>query len=147
MDGEYQGAHLASITPGVKTLEMRDAEGEPLRSMRTGYFSRDFPNFADPPPDYIQHVHGHLPEDLGESIEADWPIWARETRRAWRYASPKDQRTAYPRILLTVATVVAWRRLHPRGRNGRPRRASRPMQNGSYRRRRNLNQPGLSASF
>ena len=103
VDGEYQGAHLASITPGVKTLEMRDAEGEPLRSMRTGYFSRDFPNFADPPPDYIQHVHGHLPEDLGESIEADWPIWARETRRAWRYASPKDQRTAYPRILLTVA--------------------------------------------
>ena len=48
--------------------------------MRTGYFSRDFPNFADPPPDYIQHVHGHLPEDIGESIEADWPIWARETR-------------------------------------------------------------------
>ena len=30
VDGEYQGAHLASITPGVKTLEMRDAEGEPL---------------------------------------------------------------------------------------------------------------------
>ena len=103
MDGAYSGGHLASITPGVKTLEMRDAEGEPLRSMRTGYYSRDFPDFADAPPDYLQRVHGHLPEDLGESIEADWPIWARETRRTWRYASPKDQRTAYPRILLTVA--------------------------------------------
>ena len=102
-DGDFNGAYLGRITTDEKTKEMRDAEGEPLRSMRTGYYSRDFPDFADPPPDYLQYIHGDLPEDLGESIEADWPIWARETRHAWRYASPKDQRTAYPRILLTVA--------------------------------------------
>ena len=102
-DGDFNGSYLEIITPGVKTLEMRDDDNEPLRSMRTGYFSRDFPDFVDPPPDYLQYVHGDLPKDLGETIEAHWPIWARETRRAWRYASPKDQRTAYPRILLTVA--------------------------------------------
>ena len=102
-DGPFQGAYVTSITPDERTINMRDTDGEPLRSMRTGYFSRNFPDFAHPPPDYIQYIHGDLPEDIGAPIEADWPIWARETRRAWRYASPKDQRTAYPRILLTVA--------------------------------------------
>ena len=45
-DGEYTGDYLAQITPRARTVEMRDDEGEPLRTMRTGYFSRNFPDFT-----------------------------------------------------------------------------------------------------
>ena len=45
-----QGAFTWPVSDAwtLETIEMRDAEGEPLRKMRTGYFSRNFPDFVYP---------------------------------------------------------------------------------------------------
>ena len=145
-DGDFNGAYLGRITADEKTKEMRDAEGEPLRSMRTGYYSRDFPDFADPPPDYLQYVHGASTRRPGRKHRGrladlgsrDPPRLAVRIAKRPAHGIPAHSANRGRWWLgddYTREDVMA-------GRAGHPDLSERLISEAA-----NLNQPGLSASF
>ena len=99
-DGKYTGAFLADLTPNARTIEMRDAEGEPLRKMRTGYFSRNFPDFVYPD-DKLVLTHGDIPIEESSHLEQHFPVWARRRRIIWKHVAPADRPRALRRIEIT----------------------------------------------